>query len=177
LNVAGSCQFIEDDVRAVSLAPESFDAAMFIYGQLSVFPNDDVRQLLSSIATALRPGGRLCVELLNPERIDKKQNSWWFTDDKGLWGEEPFLHLGERFWLEDQQMVIERFQTVDLESARLETVILCDQAYSSASMAKLMLESGFSEVNVFPAWDSLPLYDAQEWIVYVAKVAGAPEKE
>ena len=24
------------------------------------------------------------------------------ADDKGLWGDKPFLHLGERFWLEEE---------------------------------------------------------------------------
>jgi SAM-dependent methyltransferase len=167
--VDDACRFIEQDVRSATLEPNSFDAAAFIYGQLSVFPREDARSLLTKIASALVPGGRLCIELLNPSKVDKKNSSWWFTDDKGLWGDDPFLHLGERFWLEEQQMSIERFQILSLDNGELSRITLCDQAYSVESMVDLMKESGFDPVDVYPAWDGIPLYDAQEWIVYVGR--------
>jgi SAM-dependent methyltransferase len=169
MNVSHACRFIESDVRSVNLEPESFDAATFIYGQLSVFAPQDCKSLLSKISQALRPGGYLCVEFLNQENLDKKNSSWWFTDDKGLWGDEPFLHLGERFWLEEQQMSVERFQILNLDSGGLSRITLCDQSYSANSMVELMQESGFESVAVFPAWDGLPLYDAEEWIVYIGQ--------
>ncbi len=167
--VDDTCIFIEQDVRSASLEPNSFEAATFIYGQLSVFPREDARSLLTKIASALVPGGRLCIELLNPSKVDKKNSSWWFTDDKGLWGDDPFLHLGERFWLEEQQMSIERFQILNLDNGKLSRINLCDQAYSVESMVDLMKVSGFDAVDVYHAWDGTPLYDAEEWIVYVGR--------
>ena len=32
-----------------------------------------------------------------------------------------------------------------------------------------MKGAGFTAVDVYPAWDGLSLYDAGEWIVYVAE--------
>ena len=170
-NVIESCHFIETDVRQISFENVLFDAALFLYGQLSVFTMDETSALLTTIASYLRPGGRLVVELLAPDRLDKKNSSWWFTDDKGLWGDEPFLHLGERFWLEEEQIVVERFYTLDLESGTMDEVILCDQSYSASEMVRLMESAGFSTVDVLPAWDGLTLYDAPEWIIYVAHKA------
>ena len=63
------------------------------------------------------------VELLNPERIDKKDSTWWFADDKGLWGERPFLHLGERRWEAAERASVERFTTLDLATGALSEIV------------------------------------------------------
>ena len=167
-NVAGRIQFIESDVRQMTFAADQFDAAIFLYGQLSVFTVEETSALLQKIAGCLRPGGRLAVELLAPDRLDKKNSNWWFTDDQGLWGDAPFLHLGERFWLEDEEIAVERFYTLNLESGSMDEVILCDQCYSTTRMVGMMEGAGFSNVDVLRAWDGLELYDAPEWILYLA---------
>jgi ubiquinone/menaquinone biosynthesis C-methylase UbiE len=167
--VAEGCTFVEQDVLQMEYEGQNFDAALFIYGQLAVFPRQQAQLLLEKVARSLRPGGRLCVELLNQERVDKCSSNWWFTDDTGLWGNAPFLHLGERFWLADQQTSMERFQIIHLDSGRLDTITLCDQTYSVETMVEMMKTAGFQSVNVYPAWDNVPLYDRDEWIVYVAQ--------
>lgn len=168
--VAARCQFVEQDVRQIgaSFQGAGFDAALLLYGQLAVFPKAEARSLLSRIAAALRPGGRLVVELLDQARVDKNDSSWWFTDDTGLWGDAPFLHLGERFWDEVEKMSLERYHIVHLESGELNEIVLCDQSYSTVEMSAMLEQAGFQSVQVYPAWDGLPLYDAGEWVVYVA---------
>lgn len=167
--VTDQCQFILSDVREMAFPEAAFDAATFIYGQLAVFTVEEAKELLTKTAQSLKPGGALCVELLNQERVDKKDSSWWFTDDQGLWGDKPFLHLGERFWDSERAISIERFQVLHLESGQLDLVTLCDQTYSAVEMIDMMKTAGFAEVDVYRAWDGLPLYDAEEWIVYVCR--------
>ncbi|RMG95572.1 MAG: class I SAM-dependent methyltransferase [Chloroflexi bacterium] len=166
--VADLCQFIEADIR--DYAPETavYDAALFLYGQLAVFPRHQAQTILTHLARALKPGGRLCVELLNQEKVDKTNSNWWFTDNTGLWGDTPFLHLGERFWLETEKISVERYLILHLESGQLDEIHLCDQTYAVSEMEAMMYQAGFQKVTVYPAWDGLPLYDADEWIVYVA---------
>jgi SAM-dependent methyltransferase len=171
-SVEDRCQFIESDVREMALETGAYDAATFLYGQLSVFTVDETAELLRKIAAYLQPGGRLVVELLDADRIDRQESNWWFTDDQGLWGDRPFMHLGERFWNVEQEIVVERFYTLDLENGTLDEVLLCDQSYSVERMVGLMEDAGFSNVDVYPAWGGLKLYDAQEWVVYVAHKAG-----
>jgi ubiquinone/menaquinone biosynthesis C-methylase UbiE len=168
--VADRCTFVEQDVLQMDYDGQGFDAALFIYGQLAVFPRDQAQTLLEKVACALRPGGRLCVELLNQERIDKVSNTWWFTDNTGLWGNAPFLHLGERFWLPKQETSMERFQIIHLETGQMDEITLCDQSYAIETMCEMMKTAGFQTINVHPAWDNLPLYDRDEWIIYVAQV-------
>ncbi len=162
------CTFIESDVRDVAVADSAFDAALLLYGQIAVFPREQAAAVLASVAAALRPGGKLVVELLDQARVDKSDSSWWFTDDQGLWGERPFLHLGERRWLADQQISAETYITIDLESQAVQEIQLCDQTYAPQEMADLLREAGFSQVDIYPHWDGLALYDAEEWMVFVA---------
>ena len=166
--VGDRCTFFESDVRTFTPEAGTYDAALFIYGQLAVFPRSDAIALLDLMATALRPGGRTCVELLDPERIDKRASTWWFTDDTGLGGDAPFLHLGERTWDDAAAMALERFYVIHLPTGRCDEVLLCDQSYAAAEMVALLAQAGFADTAVYPAWDGVALEDAAEWIVYVA---------
>lgn len=167
--VDGRCTFMQQDVRHMDLAGQQFDAALFLYGQLAVFTRAEACALLRQAAQTLRPGGRLAVELLNQEKVDKKDGRWWYTDDSGLWGDAPYLHLGERIWYPDEGLSLERFLILHLETGQLDEIQLCDQTYAVPEMVGMMQEAGFSGVDVYPAWDGLPLYDAEEWVVYVAE--------
>jgi ubiquinone/menaquinone biosynthesis C-methylase UbiE len=167
--VTARCTFVEQDVRHMEVGQCPFDAALFLYGQLAVFTKAEAQALLNRMAEVLKPGGKLCVELLNQERVDKTRSEWWFTDDKGLWGDRPFLHLGERFWYEAEEMSVERFYIIHLESGELTEIALSDQTYTVETMTGMICQAGFSSVEVYPAWDHLPLYDADEWIVYIAQ--------
>lgn len=167
--VAEQCTFIESDVRDHTPPTNTFDAALFLYGQLAVFPKEEAQQLLTKIVGALKPGGRLCIELLNPEKVDKKQSNWWFTDNQGLWGDTPFLHLGERFWDDEQGISTERFYVVALDTGAFTEIHLSDQTYAPETMCDMMKAAGFAKVDVYMGWDDLPLYDAEEWIVYIAE--------
>lgn len=167
--VGDRCRFIETDVRDYEPEREGYDAALFLYGQLAVFPCEAAAALLSKVASALRPGGRLVVELLDPARVDKSDSSWWFTDDTGLWGGRPFLHLGERRWNAAERASVERYIILHLESGVMDEIILCDQTYEAEEMAGMMRAAGFSEVKSFAAWAGLPLYDAEEWVVFIAQ--------
>lgn len=167
--VADKCEFIEQDVRESELPVENYDAALFLYGQLAVFQREEAQALLRNIAASLKPGARLVVELLNQDRVDKKASTWWYTDDKGLWGESPFLHLGERYWLEKEQISVERFYVIDLHTHEMLEVNLSDQTYAISDMVDMLKQVGFSQVNVYDDWDNLDLYDRGEWVVYVAQ--------
>ncbi len=170
--VADRCRFTQADVREAlpGEASAGYDAALFIYGQLAVFTREEAGALLGGCAQALRPGGRLLIELLNFERLDRRlHNSWWYTDRGGLWGDFPYLHLGERDWDDEQHTATERFFIINLETGEMHTYGLVDQGYSSAEVAAMCRAAGFTQVAVYPAWGGVELYDAAEWVAYVAE--------
>jgi SAM-dependent methyltransferase len=169
--VAERCHFIQADVRAElpRHAGRGYDAATFIYGQLAVFTRAEAAALLAATVQALRPAGRLALELLDFERIDKSASTWWFSDDRGLWGDTPFLNLGERFWDIEQRASIDRFFVIHLLSGEMEEIGLSDNGYETDEMLALLHASGFEHAWAYPAWDGLDLYDAAEWLTYVAQ--------
>jgi SAM-dependent methyltransferase len=168
-DVASHCHFSEEDVRTAEFGEKAFDAALFIYGQPAVFRRDQAQALLEKTAAALKPNGFLCIELLDQEKVDKNHSSWWFTDDKGLWGDRPFLHLGERHWLPEQKISVEQFFIIDLQSGETMEINLSDQTYAVPEMQQMLRSAGFGSVDVYKHWSDLPLYDESEWVVYVAQ--------
>ena len=76
--------------------------------------------------------------------------------------------LGERKWYAAEKLSMERYFTIHLETGQLDEVVLNDQTYSTQEMTQMMLSAGFSQVQIYPDWDTVPLYDSQEWNVYVA---------
>ena len=167
--VSERCTFIQQDMRRMELPADYFDAAILLYGQLAVMTKTEAQAVLAAIVGALKPNGRLLLEMLHPARVDKNDSSWWFTDDTGLWGDAPFLHLGERFWDADERVSIERYHILHLDSGQMDEIELCDQLYEPEEMVAMMEKAGVGKTAVFPAWDRLSLYDAEEWIVYVGK--------
>lgn len=163
------CQFVQGDVRAMALAGQDFDAAIYLYGQFTVLRPEESLDVLRRIRAALRPGARLLLEILDDARFDKKDSTWWYTDRGGLWGDFPYLHLGERAWDAAQRAAVERFHIINLETGALQTYGLADQAYTAGQMTEMLAEAGFTNVTVHPAWNRLALKDAPEWAVYVAE--------
>ncbi|HQY94612.1 MAG: class I SAM-dependent methyltransferase [Caldilinea sp.] len=171
--VADHCTFIEHDVRTVTVAAHEYDAVLLLYGQLAVFTRQEAAALLQLAADSLRPGGRLCIELLDQEKVDKSHSTWWFTGDSGLWGDAPFLNFGERFWDATAALSMERFYTLHLASAALDEVLLCDQTYAVPELTAILQSVGFDATQVYAGWNGLPLYDAAEWNVYVGQKRSA----
>jgi SAM-dependent methyltransferase len=170
------CSFELRNVLTMGVPLASFDAVLFLYGELATFTPDQAASLLRRCASALRPpskqaGGRLVVELLGFDHVDKQDRTWWFADDSGLWGDSPFLHLGERHWYTEQRLSLEQFHIINLDTGELHEYTLSDQAYPAESVLSMMRQAGFGNVEVFPAWGGIDLTDAEEWVVYVAEKA------
>jgi SAM-dependent methyltransferase len=165
------CQITQGDVREMNFAGHGFDAAIYLYGQFTVLRPAESMDVLRRIRAALRPGARLLLEILDDEKFDKKDSSWWYTDRGGLWGDFPYLHLGERAWDPVQRAAVERFHILNLETGELQVYGLSDQAYTVAQVTQMLHEAGYSGVEVHPAWDNLALKDAAEWVVYLAEAS------
>ncbi|MGE5603993.1 MAG: class I SAM-dependent methyltransferase [Nitrososphaerales archaeon] len=159
----------QGDVREMDFAGQEFDAAIYLYGQFTVLKPEESLDVLRRIHAALRPGAPVLLEVLDDNHIDKKNSTWWFTDQGGLWGDFPFLHLGERTWDEERRAAIERFYILNLETGDLDSYGLSDQAYTAQMMREMLEAAGFRDMTMHPAWDSLALRDAPEWCVYIAQ--------
>ncbi len=159
--------FVQGDMRHLPLTG-FFAAGMILYGQFAVLPLAEAAAMLRRLAQITHPGGRLLLELLSPQRIDRTpRGSWWYSDEGGLWGDFPYLHLGERYWDAGREIASERFFILDLKHGHLYEYRLSDQMYTPKRLAEIALANGWRVQATRPAWEGLPLYDAEEWVVYI----------
>ena len=165
--MAERCDFVLADVLEHPFPENRFDQAILLYGQLAVMPREEAAKLLAKINLALKPGGRLLIELLNQDRVDKKDSTWWYTDENRLFGDWPFLLLGERQWYAEEKLSMERYYALNLESGHMDEITLCDQTYGRQEMVEMLRKARFSSVYTFPEWGEVSLADKQEWIVYI----------
>jgi SAM-dependent methyltransferase len=178
------CEFIQGDVRetdfsklaqsrpafdAPAFDAPAFDGAIYIYGQFTVLRPAESRDVLRRIGEALKPGAPILLEVLDFRHFDKKSSNWWYTDNSGLWGDSPYLSLGERAFDAEQQASVERYTILNLGTGEAQTYGLADQAYTVTQMKKMLKDAGFEQVALHRAWDGLALKDAGEWNVYVGK--------
>jgi SAM-dependent methyltransferase len=162
------CEFFLQDVREMDFTGRECDAAIYLYGQFTVLKPAESLDVLKRIRAALRPGAKLLLEILDDAGFDKKDSTWWYTDTGGLWGDFPYLHLGERAWDPAQRAAVERFHILNLETGEMQVYGLSDQAYTVEQVTEMLHTAGFEAVSIHPAWEGLALKDATEWVVYVA---------
>lgn len=167
--VSDRCDFVLADVLEYPFPENRFDQAILLYGQLAVMPREDAGKLLEKIVKALKPGGRLLVELLNRDKVDKKNSTWWYTDENRLFGDWPFLLLGERQWYAEEMLSMERFYALNLETGHMDEITLCDQTYGVEEMVEMLNGAGCVSVDVYPEWDGISVADRHEWVVYIGQ--------
>jgi SAM-dependent methyltransferase len=94
-----SCRFELGDIRNARFEG-AFDLVMLLYGELNLFPRDEVDALLSSCREALAPGGRLLLEVHSfdlTKRIGERPPRWSAVQ-KGLFSDQPHLRCDQAFW-------------------------------------------------------------------------------
>lgn len=165
--VAHLTTFHQADILEFGYPASTYDTALLLYGQFAVMPKPQAQRLLTQLASSLKPGGTLLLEMLNPAHVDKTNSTWWFTDDTGLWGDTPFLHLGERFWDAETNASVERYQILNLDTGNLTEIQLADQVYAPPEIKEMAKKAGFSAIEVAD-WGDI-VADTNEWLVYLLK--------
>lgn len=141
------CTFEQNDIRSASFGVD-FDLAMLIYGELNVFRPSDAASILRKMRAALKPGGKLLLELSTAEsvaRIGAEAQSW-HASSGGLFSDNPHLVLQEAFWDPDARAATKRYFIIDAESGGVTRCASTYQAYSSEELRALLSGIGFEEV-------------------------------
>lgn len=163
------CTFVLSDVRAMELPPAAFDAALYLFGQPTVLPSEDFDAVLALIAAALRPGGRLVLEILRAEGVDRKASTSWWTSTGGLFGHGEHLVLHERGVDEEADAVVERFHVVDAATGALRVYGIADRIVPVEALAAALDRAGLDVVDVHPAWDGADVELGDQFVVVIAE--------
>jgi SAM-dependent methyltransferase len=148
-----SCTFDLADLRAADFGPDGqYDMAMLLYGEFSVFRPADIRAVLRKARAALRPGGLLLMEPSEAAAVKAggKHAPEWYTQDGGLFSEQPHLVLEEAFWDDASQAATHRYYVIDAASGSVERYAASYQAYSDADLTALLESCGFEQARFYP---------------------------
>ncbi|MBT3267743.1 class I SAM-dependent methyltransferase [Candidatus Poribacteria bacterium] len=152
-----SCEYIKGDLREADYGA-GFDLVMQIYGEINVFRPDDARRILSKAHGALRPGGRLLVELQRAEGVERNAragNSWTLYREGGLFSDEPYVYLESAFWDSDMRVGTRRMDVVDAATGDVTCHALSNRAYSEAEFGDVLRACGFGSVEFRPVGGGL----------------------
>ncbi|MCZ6677345.1 MAG: methyltransferase domain-containing protein [Candidatus Poribacteria bacterium] len=131
-----------------------FDSAMIAYNSFSLFAPEVASVVLQSIHRALRPGGRLFLDLDN-----KPFNCRYGRFDTN-WATWPGgLTLGEVCFHEDSSVEVCRDLIFRTDAEAAEAFIIFKRIYSQDEIVDLLSSCGFQVEQIYGGWDSSPLTD------------------
>ena len=149
-----SCTYVLGDLRQDRFGPdETFDLVMQIFGEINVFRPSHARLILAKAYSTLKPGGRILIEASTEQslRAMSKVNTSWFASRGGLFSARPHMVLEETFWEETRKTVTNRYYVIDAGSGQVERFASSYQAYTLEEYRKLMGDSGFVDVAIYPS--------------------------
>jgi len=135
-----SVNFVHGDMREMTFDSE-FDAAYALGATFGYFDDDANRHLLSSIAKALKPGGRLLLDLPNRDYLVRELPTrvWWEGDGCMVLEEVDFNYFASRLSVQ---------RTVVFEDGRQLDQEISIRAYSLHEIGKLLHHCGFKVIEV-----------------------------
>ena len=140
-------EWVQEDMRRF-VRPETFDLAISLFSSFGYFDNcDDDLRVLRNLHKSLRAGGTLVMELAGREPLARG------------------FHPTTSKELADGRLLVERHQVVD-DWTRIENqwIVIEDgvattfrfdfTVYSGRELKDLLLQAGFSQVQLFGAYDA-----------------------
>jgi SAM-dependent methyltransferase len=147
-----ACEYRQSDLRITDFGT-NYGLILLIYGELNVFPPAEAVSILTKACDALAVGGVL---LLEPHTFDAIQAigstpATWYTADRGVFADTPYLCLTEHFWDVSTSAATRRFFVVDLATAALTRYAQSFQAYTASGYQQLLAAAGFVDIAIFPS--------------------------
>jgi SAM-dependent methyltransferase len=153
------------DMRELPFERE-FDAAYSFFTSFGYFTDPENEAVLERVARALRPGGRLLMDLLNRERmlVHPQQRVWDQRDDGSLVMEELTFDVR-------RSRVTSRLTLIDGQGARLMKAFDL-RTYTCAELTALMARHGLRVLEVWGGADRSEYNAESRRLVLLAERTG-----
>jgi SAM-dependent methyltransferase len=146
-----------------------FNLAMIAYNSFSLFSPGDAPTVLRGIHKALRPNGRLFMDLDN-----KPFNCRYGISDTN-WGTHPGgLALGEIYFHEENSVEVCRDIIFKTDAKQPEEFITFKRIYSQEEILDILSSCGFRVDEIYGGWDLPPLTEKSPKMLLVAEKIGFP---
>ena len=144
----------------------AFDAIYSYFTSFGYFDDDENEKVLAGIATALRPGGSLLLEMMNRDRLltHPQQRTWSQREDGALLMEEITLE-----WVTSR--VISRQHLIDPQGGTQVTKEFSLRTYTCAELSALLRRQGLSVRSVHGGIEGQPYVPDSRRLAIVAERA------
>jgi len=151
------CTFTLGDIRTADFGA-GYDLVMLIFGEFNVFKPEDGRLILDKAYRALKPGGKLLMEVTTYDAVYElgNQPATWYSAKNELFADEPHLCLMESFWNNEQSVAVERYFIVDAASGEVARYSASTQAYENDGLAQILMQAGFHAPDFYPSLTGKP---------------------
>lgn len=141
-------QYVLGDVRALDFG-EGYDLVAMIFGELNAFAPADAARIVGQAQAALKPGGRLLLEVHTYACIHRlgQEAPSWHTAQAGLFADEPYLCLVENHF--DRDRAITDHYVYLAESGEMQRYTHMHHAYTDDEYRQLL--AAFSSVRFYPS--------------------------
>lgn len=134
-------EFVQDDMRRFC-RPNDFDAVINMFTAFGYFEDqDEDRQVVVNIHRALKPGGRLLMEMCGKEVLARIfcERTWNEQEDGSIILEQRKV-CRNWSWMENRWIL--------LKGTSREEYSLSHRIYSAAELSGMLAEAGFSSVEI-----------------------------
>jgi SAM-dependent methyltransferase len=164
------CTYKQEDIRTAEYGSQ-FDLAMLIFGEFNVFPPQDAKQILKKILAAVAKNGLLLLEVHTIAAIREKgqEKNFWYSSEKGLFSDSPYLFLEESFWEPQGRTTTIRYYIIDARTGKVQRHAQSLQAYTKSQYRSVLEDHGFGHVEFYPSLSGEEDKSQSDFIVIVAK--------
>ncbi|HEX9104954.1 MAG TPA: class I SAM-dependent methyltransferase [Polyangia bacterium] len=138
--VGVNVNFIHGDMREMTFENE-FDGAYCMFTSFGFFDDDTNRKVAANLARAIKPGGKLLIDVVNRDYIvhDLPTRVWWQGDGCVVLEEVDFNYFSSRVQVQ-RSIIFEDGRQVEQE--------ISIRAYSLHEIGKVLHHSGFRVTEV-----------------------------
>jgi SAM-dependent methyltransferase len=135
-----SINFIHGDMREMAFEAE-FDGAYSMFTSFGYFDDDTNRKVATNLAHAIKPGGRLLIDVVNRDYLvrDLPTRVWWQGDGCVVLEEVDFNYFSSRLQVQ-RSIIFEDGRQVEQE--------ISIRAYSLHELGKILHHAGFRVTEV-----------------------------
>ena len=145
-----------------------FDAAMQVYGELSVFKPQDRDELLRRVHRALVPGGRFAFDVSTPQlHAEAGRHNIWYVSEGGFWKPGPHLVLEQGFAYEGD-LNLQQYVVVEANGA-VSVYRNWFQEYVPETITPVLERQGYTIEGLWGSLAGAPCRPDGDWLAVVAR--------
>ena len=160
-------EWVSRDMRELDFTSR-FDHAYSFFTSFGYYSDEENEEVLERIARALRPGGRLLLDMMNRDWLlsHRQQRTWSQREDGALLMEEISLDL-------ESSRVTSRLTLIEPDKGAGPVKQFDLRAYTCAELTALLRRSGLGVLGVWGGADKSPYSAESRRLILLAEKAGA----